>query len=157
MADGAIGFMILVGILVIMFAHGQAKIDRIRADSRKRIADGWADFERRMDAFVVANPKASCANCDYQKGGSCTLEIRRPRHFCLRWRANDDHREAIRMAAMTDEQVVAEIGRYPAHDLARAIKEIEQHIATPSCDPDLREQGRRILRIARPQQEAQRG
>jgi len=148
-ADAAIGFFILISVLAIMFAVNQAKIDKIRADSDKHIADRRADFERRMDEFQASNPKASCSNCTYYEHGSCALNIQRPRHFCLRWSASPDHDEALRFAAMTDEQIIAEIGdALNQHDITMRFGEFEQRLAM-SRDYEFQTQGRRALRLAR--------
>lgn len=146
-ADGFIAFIVITGVLAFIWMHEQAKIDRIREESRQRISDWKADFERRLDEFQTANPTASCRNCLYGEHGACRVAIRAPRHFCTQWFANDEHSQALRMKAMTDDEILAEMG--DAEQLASNVKAAEQYLAGPVVDSLLREQGRRFLLVAR--------
>ena len=160
-AAGAIGFMIMIGIFAVMFAVHQAKIDKIRDDSAKRIAGWEADFVRELDEFKVANPTASCRNCENANGyGECEIGIRPRRHFCPRWVANLEHHQALDLSDTTDDQISAQYFNDANRSIPELIRFAELSLAT-IVDHELRRQVRRILglarsELARRQQEAER-
>ena len=146
----ALQFFVIVGTLAILFAvmasRQQAYTDKLRRESRQRI-EGWErDFQRRLDEFATANPTARCRNCDCMRDGRCALGIRAPRAFCTQWRANDEHRSALELAAMSDEQLLAEI----VGPLPKALKDAEEYLSgAPEIDPFMRTQAGRFTRLVR--------